>query len=781
MNRLAPAKVGLAAVVLSLLSVAQSGLPAAVDLRQAVVLVRPGELPAAEKAAAAVLVEEMERRSGVRLNQASVWPAQAPVIAVSSAPIVPGWNRELPPANPRGEGFRLWVDQTGPAPVVWILGADPRGALYGAGRLLRELDWAKGKLALPAGLDVTSSPKASIRGHQLGYRNTANSWDAWTVEQFERYIRELALFGVNSIEGIPLGDEAANPHFKVSKREMNRAITAICLRYGMDYWAWTPVTFDPRNQQRASRLLDEIGQMAQDSMTLSGVFVPGGDPGDNDPAVLLPFLEQIARRVQLVHPEARVWLSMQGFNESRAETVYRWLARGVPAWFGGIVSGPSSPPEAETRRRMPAGVRLRLYPDVTHNKLSQFEVPEWDHAFARTLGREAVNPRPFEYAAIHRRIAPLSDGSITYSDGVHDDVNKVVWSALDWEPGRDVRTILVEYCRLHFSPALATEIADAILALERNWRGPLAANGAVEATLRWWRSLEAQAPGLAGNWRWQMCLLRADYDAFVRRRLLIDNALEQEANAWMARAAASGSEAAMKAATQALNRSADGRVETELRARILELCERLWQSINLQTSVARYQASNPERGAVLDFLDTPLNNRWWLEDQFALIRQLPGEAEKVTRLRQLAEWDNPGQGSFYDDLGNIANMPHAIRGEGPEHDPLFWWLDQGKSRARLSWQVTMWPKAMVYEGLDVAGKYVVRTSGFGQSLLRIDDTRVQPALDGKTMGEFKEYPVPPSCLTDGKLVLTWDKAGDEEHLNWRRQSRLAEVWLLKRE
>jgi len=782
MDRIAWTGIGRTAVLLSIIAAAPASTAATrgIDLTRAVVVVRPGELPAAEKTAAAVLVEEMEKRSAIRLEKDSRWPARGPVIAVTSARTVPEWRRDVPAGTPRAEGFRLWVDQTGAAPVLWIIGADARGTLYGVGRLLRELDWGKGKLMLPASLDVTTSPKASIRGHQLGFRSTANSWDAWTVPQFEQYIRELALFGINSIEGIPFGGEAANPLVRVPKRQMNRAITEICRRYGMDYWIWTPVNFDPKDKAHASRLLDEVSEVSRDAVTLTGVFVPGGDPGNHDPDVLLPFLAEIAERVRPAHPKAKVWLSLQRFSESRAETVYRWLACGAPEWFGGLVAGPSSPPEAETRRRMPAGMKLRLYPDVSHNKLSQFEVPEWDQAYALVLGREAINPRPTEYASLHRRVAPFSDGSITYSDGVHDDINKVVWSTLDWDPGRDARGILIEYCRLHFSPALATEMADAVLALERNWRGPLAGNGSVEATWRWWRDLEARTPELAGNWRWQMCLLRAHYDAYVRRRLLIDTGLEREANAWMARGSELGSEGAMKGAMESLRRFVNEPAEPELRARIIDLCERLWQSINLQTSVEKYKAKNAQRGAVLDFLDLPLNNRWWLEDEFARIRKLSGEAEKAKRLRQLAEWENPGEGSFYDDLGNIAKMPHVVRGESEEYSPLYWWWDEGKSRARLSWQVTMWPKAMVYEGLDPKGTYMVRTSGAGQSLLRIDGWRVQPLVDGKAMGEFKEYRVPPDCLTDGRLELTWDKAGDEAALNWRVQSRLAEVWLFKR-
>jgi hypothetical protein len=67
-----------------------------------------------------------------------------------------------------------------------------------------------------------------IRGHQLGYRNTANSWDAWTVDQFEKYIRELALFGTNSIENIPFQDDAPGPNMKVPRKEMNRRMSEIC-------------------------------------------------------------------------------------------------------------------------------------------------------------------------------------------------------------------------------------------------------------------------------------------------------------------------------------------------------------------------------------------------------------------------------------------------------------------------------------------------------------------------------------------------------------------------
>ncbi|MBI5087151.1 MAG: hypothetical protein HZB13_21450, partial [Acidobacteria bacterium] len=707
---------------------AASGAP--VDFSKAVVVVRPGEIPGPEKTAAAVLVEELERRTSVRLPVSESWPASGPVIAITSSRQVPAWGRPVPASNAKAEGFRLLLDQGGAAPVVWVVGADARGALYGVGHLLRQVEWGKGVISLRAPLNVTTSPASPIRGHQLGYRSTANSWDAWTVAQFEQYIRELALFGVNSVENIPFQDDRNNPLMKVPRREMNRAMGEICRRYGLDYWVWTPAAFDLKDAKRRAELLAGFDEFFRDTPVLAGVFVPGGDPGSNPPELVLPFLEEIARHMQPVHPKAKVWLSMQGFDAAKSEFVYKYLARQVPEWFGGIVAGPSSPPIPETRRRLPPSVKLRLYPDVTHNKISQYEVPEWDQAYALTLGREAVNPRPAEYAAIHNRYAAMSDGFISYSDGVHDDVNKTIWSALGWDPARNARDIVIEYCRLNFSPALAVEIADAILALERNWRGPLETNGSVEATLQKWRGLEKRAPELAGNWRWQMCLLRANYDSYVRARLIQDTKLEAQANAALAGASRRGAAAAMTQAMEILNRAVKQPAGAAQRARIVELCERLFQSIGLQTSVEKYHASGAERGAVLDFIDNPLNNRWWLEDEFARIGGLPSEAGKVSRLEALARWESPGPGSFYDNVGHIAKSPRVKRCDGEDCEPLFWWWDNGRSRARLSWQVTMWPKALVYEGLDPNAKYVVRTTGYGQALLRINGVKAAPTVDG---------------------------------------------------
>jgi hypothetical protein len=348
------------------------------------------------------------------------------------------------------------------------------------------MDWSQGKLALDSAVDIHTAPAYAIRGHQLGYRAQANSYDAWTPQQFEQYIRELTFFGVNAIEGIPFQDERPTPVMKWPRREINRKIGEICKRYGLDYWVWVPADFSLNDKAKRARLLAQCDEFFHDTPELTGFSFPGGDPGDNPPELVMPFLEDVARLLAPVHPHAKIWLSVQQYKASQTDYVFDYIKQREPEWLGGLVAGPSSPPLREMRERLPRRYQLRDYPDLTHNKLCQYEVPEWDQAFALTLGREAVNPRPVEYAAIFARTAGYTDGFISYSDGIHDDVNKTIWSALSWDPNETPGDILVDYARVYFTSAAPRRIADGILALERNWRGPAAVNGAVDGTLRLW-------------------------------------------------------------------------------------------------------------------------------------------------------------------------------------------------------------------------------------------------------------------------------------------------------
>ena len=528
--------------------------------------------------------------------------------------------------------------------------------------------------------------------------------------------------------------------------------------------------------------------MYQSCPRLDGVFFPGGDPGDNPPDLVIPFLKDIAAVLARYHPKARVWVSLQGFDKDKCERFMSFVEKEMPAWLGGLVAGPSSPPIGMTRLRLPRQYKLRWYPDITHTVRCQFPVEWWDPAFALTLGREPPNPRPSDCATIFRLYAPYTDGFLSYSDGMHDDLNKAMWSMLAWDSRRDVRSMVVEYARFFLGAEVAEEAADGLLGLENNWRGSLALNGGVGGTLALWQGLEKREPRLLQNWRFDLHLLRAYYDAYVRHRLIRETSLEQEAMAALAKAGQIGAEQAMSAAFDVLQREDTEPAQLQRRQRILDLAEMLFQSIGYQTSVKKYHSSGAERGCILDFLDHPLNNRWWLEDEFVKVRAMAGEGEKLARLEQIASWENPGPGCYYDEVGHVGKSPRVIRGEGlntdPEvlrHDnPEHAWWDSGMSRQRLSWQhYARWPVGVWYEGLDPKARYVVRMTGQGEAKVRGDGTLLEPTRFSKQIGEFKEFAVPAELTADGQLRLTWDEI-DESSMNWRQQSHVAEVWLLKR-
>ena len=51
--------------------------------------------------------------------------------------------------------------------------------------------------------EVTTAPQYAMRGHQIGYRDKTNSYCGWDLKQWEKYIRDLVVFGANAVELIP--------------------------------------------------------------------------------------------------------------------------------------------------------------------------------------------------------------------------------------------------------------------------------------------------------------------------------------------------------------------------------------------------------------------------------------------------------------------------------------------------------------------------------------------------------------------------------------------------
>jgi len=750
------------------------------NFSEAKILISPQIKSPIQETAGKILVEEIEKRTALHLGLTNNWDAKT-TIALALANENELFGEEVParegedPQELQKEGYRIFHESKADKSILWVVGADARGILYGIGKLLRMAKMSNRTITIDSNIDFSESPEYALRGHQFGYRNTANSWDSWTVEQFDQHFREQVLFGANSFENIPFQEASSSPHFKVDPQIMEVELSKICEKYDADYWVWTPAPHDLTIKNAHRDGLEEQEAFYAKCPRLDGVFVPGGDPGENHPAQLIPYLNDLSAILHKYHPNAGIWVSLQGFNKEKVDYFFDYLENNNPDWLKGLVYGPSSPPIDLERERLPKKYLHRFYPDITHTVRCHYPVDNWDQAFALTLGREPCNPQPLRYTQLFNRDTKYTDGFITYSDGSHDDINKILWSQLGWDSGKDPKNIIYEYTQFFFGPKVAEEAAQGIFDLEKNWDGPILKNESIKKTLALWKGLEANNPELANNWRWQQLIMRAYYDAYIQDRLTYEKRLEAEAYEILAQANTIGADKAINDALQHLNKAEIEKVSQDLKKKVFEYGEKLFQSIGAQTSVEKYQASGAERGAVLDFIDHPLNNRWWLEDEFKKIGAFKSEAEKLVRLEFIRNYEFPGEGSFYDNISS-ADAKHVTSKTNDAID--FLWENDGLSRKRLSTQLFQFSPTLEYNELNANSNYLIRISGYGEALLRANGQRLKPTKYEKDFEEFKEFPLSKDLIKDGKLKISFDKP-DEAHLNWRKQSRVTDVWVIK--
>lgn len=770
-----------------------------IDLSKATVVIRSGDLPAAEKIAPTILTEEVASRTGLNWKVTSEWPANADaIIAISTVAKPPVWQGRLPKTSvgtpSKAESFSIAVTgrANGQPPTVVVTGYDPRGAMYGVGKLLRSLDWAKGKASLSADFHAIESPDRPLRGHQIGYRDTANSWDAWSYDQFDQYFREMVIFGANAVENIPFHDARLPRVMKYTRQEMNTKFGELCEKYDLEHWVWVPVEVGLPNEAQEAEFLKAQEVFYRTVKRLDAIFVPGGDPGNNKAVDLIPHLEKMAELARKYHSSVKVWLSLQHFKEDDLDFTYNYLSQKQPKWFGGLVMGPGSPPMESTRKKLPQPYHLRWYPDITHVVRCQYPIAWLDPALGETLGRECVNPRPVDMTQIYQMDYAFTNGFLTYSDGVHDDFNKNLWTQLGWNPNRHPREIALDYARFFFQPDLAETGADGLFGLETNMRGDLSENGSIGANYLLWQELERRIPKAGSPWRFHLHLFRAYYDYCTQTRQKYEQDLERLAMEELGKAKSTGPATAIKTAKEILNRTATKPIHPELHAKLIAFGDELFKEIGLQTSVTKYDASGYERGAVLDFLDYPLNNRWWLEDQFDKISTMTDAAAQLRRIDVIRNWENPGDGGYYDVIGHVGKSPRIakvifagdmMRNLREMPTPTQRWMGEKRLPIRQAWHSYLdeFPTGITYNNLDPASNYVVKLFAQRTSPLVIDGVKAKPIKTGETFDQVTEqiFEVPAETLKDGRITLTWEIL-DESNLNWRNRHYVTDIWVMKK-
>jgi len=291
-----------------------------------------------------------------------------------------------------------------------------------------------------------------------------------------------------------------------------------------------------------------------------------------------------------------------------------------------------------------------------------------------------------------------------------------------------------------------------------------------------------------------MYLFRAMFDSYIRSRHLVELDYEQQAMNALAEASDVGVAEAIENARAALAQPDRTRVFLDQRILLEEMGVKLLRLIGFQMSIDEpFLARNPERGALLDKLDRPLNDRLWLEAEFQKILAVEGSDLQLPMIDRIVHWEDPGPGGFYDDLGNATKQPHLVRTstqwndpgfvEGPQEahyrslnnysrgqiSPLKWsWLDYAQGT----------PMMVRYEDLPADAKYRLRVTYHGRfapvmTLTANGHHEIHGALAMPVPVWPVEFDIPHTLTLDGRLELRWDLVD-------RRGCQVAEVWLMRR-
>lgn len=764
--------------------------------------------------AVAILQGEISKRSQIQLQVVKTIPKKntTSAIIVGLESKLTDFASQLAQLKATGnEGFKLMTPDNGKTIVV--AGHDSRGVLFGVGKLLRILEMSQGQVSFSGAMKISSTPQYPIRGHQLGYRPKTNAYDAWTVAQYDSYIRDLVVFGANSIEIMPprTDDDFTSVHMKLPAIEMIAQQSRICKEYGLDVWMWYPnMCSDYSSPDSIRKELDEREQIFSVLPKLDALFVPGGDPGDLEPDVLFSWLEKEAVVLRKYHPNAKIWVSPQVFKPSAEwyAKFYKHVNREYD-WFGGVVYGPwIRTPLPEVKKLIKPNIPIRLYPDITHSISCQYPVPDWDIAWAMTLGRECINPRPDDEKYIHNLYAPLASGSISYSEGTNDDVNKYIWTCQDWDPTTPVIETLREYARYFIGPEYTETVSRGLMAQEQHFRGPLLSNDHVQRTLQQWQILEKNAPAkVLSNPRFQSGLIRAYFDAYIQRRLIYETALERHARNLLENAKANGSIQAISGARKILTLAHEQPVSPELKTRCYALADSLFRSFGAQLTVEKHHAASG-RGNFIDNIDVPLNDALWILDQLADIEKLNDEPSRLEAIEKMLHRTDPGPGGFYNNFGSPSAWKHIKAQKTWAEDPGSLesprvsfgvgltgvdWVHEVVAKGfegqttPLAWmnQInTLYdtPLEMEYDQLDPNASYTLKiayTGRFRSSMnLMADGVMIHNYIRMGTKPMF-EFQIPKEVTQDGKVTFTWT-CGQEDKGEGERGSQVAEIWLIRK-
>ncbi len=716
---------------------------------------------------------------------------------------LPGKQRPAP------EGFAVKSATISGARSLIAIGADQRGVLYAVGEVLRQLTCESSPLKVGE-VDVASAPAYRFRGssaNQGGTIRQITGARAWTQQEWQDYILELALSGANCFYagGVQFDFVKSFGMMTVGGCRPNELTGFPKEWQASERGNWVCPSIPEARKALLEKWDKDFAKRPADDVLRFYAGDPGGcrcprcEPWGKTFVVLC---EEVAQIWLKYHPNGIVQIANQDLSNAGDQAIFDYLNEKPRLWLEGIAYGPGSSAMskyfrkelredlfqypgsgpvnrylAEILLQLPQYQHITHYSDITHWISAQYQVAHPEPHLVKIYGRRTFHARPRAFYSIFQAIMPFSEGDIIYSEGYHDEFHQYLWNRLLWNPNRTLEDVTDEYCRLHFGDAAVADMRRALFQLEENLELPLDTNGGIA---RYYALVKQAGPKIPENLmatdhRWRSHMEKAALDKYFQLKLRAEQNQEQK----LAAALASSKEIDVQlAGTQKVLAKP---LESPQMAALREEAEKVGKESDQIFGV---------RNVGYFSMQKPLTDLAWNRKQIERAAAAAG-SERAAILENLVNFESVGPSSFYDDAGNPARQPHLIKGSSFDGSAM---LDPNNRPSQNTMAYSLDdPIGVVfrYNDLDSEAGYKLRVTLVtlriprGQTDIPVSRRRTENILaNGQyiakevelpeyTARQF-EYDIPKKLTEGGVLELAFERAPGAVGVA------VSEVWLLKK-
>jgi hypothetical protein len=716
----------------------------------------------------------------------------------------------------------------GTLPVIIASGVDERGTIYALTRLMRESKYLANTVEIPD-LNIIDKPAFEYRGSGMGFMDRSQAERTGASRKFDvnNYIDDQIIFGYNillagggtlSLKQLKENENSAESGLVGISRVLDDRGIMFLSQYApngisRDDWKegfrgrWLAC---PSNPEAREVMLKGREELFKRTKRLDVLLLVSGDEAGCQCELCAPWVrtyvdlvEDIAKIYHKYFPDGKIWLTTQQLKSDEKNWLWDYLNKVERPWLNAVAYAPGADELSpylnghinhdyeryigmaresryirEMLKQVPRTLEITSFPDISHWVSSQYQQPVVAPEMAAVYERRTFNIRARQMEDIFRKTAGYTIGTVAYAEGIFDDVNKAVWLQLHWNPNLTAEKILYDYYRWYCGSEAAPELVEAALLLEENMKAQVLGNGeGYEKYLNLVRSAGAKmSPGFRkNNWRYIFLLEKGLTDLYVYHKVEQGSELLLNVNNLLMKATRSDKpKVFLQNALDVLGQNSETEEMIRLREESKILDDELNESVGYRFI------------ALLNMVEMDLVGVTWYSDQ---IKKLIDEQD-INELKQqvgtLANYENPGDGGYYDNGGNYAEQPHLTFGTSNYWDVIF---SPGLKPSQVLINYSFAGEQGVtytYNELDKKAEYKIRVTYAlpEESWWAGRKIRQRVLADGIEIGgpieiernkiQQLEYDIPSSITKDGRVEIEFAPDMPESI------TVVNEIWLIKK-